>query len=562
MLKKKSIIIAIVLATLAIGAAFAYVEYIYPRMIQPADTYANARSLYKKGQFMQAALTLESISGYSDSSKLAKQAWKNAGDQAYNEGNFDMASACYIKAGSNEEDVARMDECYLRLAENAFAKDQISRGEIYLNCVSSSDVNTAKTDEIRINAAERLLNGGLTETNIDSAIDRLDGCSEAVGSRIVDRLIGWGEKALDGFDADAAGKLFLAAKRFSPEDEAAAAAERINNAWTEAGKRALEKGMDSFAQRCFAMSGFVPEIENPEELYLNAVDLFGKNDLFGALALFRYLGDYKNCPVYTDEIAKSIMHMPQAGNDSAYAILSPNGTVELFGGGWETGNPQWTDIKAIAIGNTSSSLIGVKENGMAVSVGRNYNGILDVDSWTEVIDVACGSGFSIGLRENGTVLFAGSFTSGGNDTAAWQNVVSIGAGDSSCFGVMQNGFVLAAGDNSLGQCDVSTWDNIMQVSGGSGHTVGLRKDGTVIACGDNTYGQCDVSDWSDVVFVSAGAFHTVALRADGTLLACGRNDSGECAVSSFRSVAAVSAGSGYTLMIFEDGTNRVIGRTN
>lgn len=562
MVKKRSIIIAIVLAALAIGAAVAYVEYVYPKMLEPADTYSKARSLYNKEQYLQAAMKLESIAGYSDSSALAKQAWKQAGDHAYNGGNYDMASACYIKAGSNEEDVARMDECYLRLAENAFANNMLSKGEIYLNCISETDANIAKMDEIRINAAERMLNGGLTEENIDAAIDRFDGCSDAVRGRIIDRLVGWGEKALEGFDAEGASKLFNAAKHFGSEAENAAIADRINNAWTEAGKRALDQGMDSFAQRCFAMSGYVPEIENAEELYQNAIELYGQNELFEALTKFRYLGDYKNSRAMTEELAKTIMYMPHAGNDSAYALLTEDGRVELYGSGWGTGNPQWTDIKAIAVARTSASVIGIKEDGTAVSLGRNYNGLLDVNDWTDVIAVASGSGFSIGLRKDGTALFAGSFLSGSSDTSSWQNIVSVDAGDASCFGVTQNGFVYATGDNSLGQCEVSTWESIVQVSGGSGHTVGLRADGTVVACGDNSYGQCDVSDWRDVVFVSAGAFHTVALRADGTLLACGRNDNGECAVSSFRSVAAVAAGSGYTLMLFEDGTNRVIGRIN
>ena len=196
MLKKKSIIFALVLAVLAVGAAFAYVKYVYPRIVEPAETYAKARNLYNGGNYMKAALELESIRDYSDSSKLAKQAWKLAGDNAYNEGKFDLASSCYEKAGADETDVARMDECYLRLAENAFANNRLSGGEMYLQCVSNAPGNADRIDALRMNTANSIMDSGLSIENIESAVDRLKLCSETASPQIMDMLVNRGRDAL------------------------------------------------------------------------------------------------------------------------------------------------------------------------------------------------------------------------------------------------------------------------------------------------------------------------------------------------------------------------------
>ncbi|MBR3299135.1 MAG: hypothetical protein IKI64_08020 [Clostridia bacterium] len=561
MLKKRSIVIALILSALTIGAAFIYVNYIYPKIIAPAETYSQARSLYNEGNYMQAALKLGSIPGYSDSRKLASQAWKLAGDSAYNEGKFDMASACYIKAGSKEEDMARMDECYLRLAENAFLNGMVSRGEIYLNCVSNAEGNEKKKDDVRITAAKLAINAGLDEANIDQAIDRFEACSENANGEIKDILLGWGKTALENFDMESANTLFAAAKRFCDEEQLTALIETINNEWTEAGKRALARGMDAFAQKCFDISGYVPQLENAEEVYQEALKLYANRSLFEALTRFRRLGDYKDSRTMASAIAAVVRSAPKAGAEQAYAMLNADGTVELFGDEWDADVSEWANIKQIAVGKLPF-IVGLTDVGTVLASGKNTNGCLDVGSWNDVIDIACGSSHTIGLRSDGTVLFTGSEMAGRTGVSTWRGISAIAAGKDACYGLMQNGIVFAAGDNSYGQCDVSSWENITMVSGGTQHAVGLKKDGTVVACGDNSYGQCDVSHWSDIVFVSAGAYHTVGLRADGTLVACGRNDSGECAISSFRSVAAVAAGSSYTVLILENGTMRVIGRTN
>lgn len=519
--KRRSITIAMSLSALAIGVAFIYVMYVYPKLIKPAETYSRARTLFNGGNYMQAALELESIPKYSEAAKLSKQSWKLAGDQAYNEGNFDVASACYVKAGSNEEDVARMDECYLRLAENAFINGELSRGEIYLDFVTKTDENVEKTDTVRIEAAKRILDGGINEESIESALTRLEACSEGPAERITDMLTGWGERALNAFDMESGKKLLSAAKRFCPEAKKQSLDARINTVWTEAGKRALEHDMEAFAQKCFDISGYEYRPDNSEEIYLDAAALMEGGDLFGALAQLQRLGGYKDSRALSEDIKQTIRASVKSGADGAYAVLGSDGAVKLFGAGWETGEPDWTGVKKIAVGSTPF-ILGLFEDGTVRAAGNGAGNGISVSSWTDIVDIACGSRFAIGLRSDGTAVFAGAYENSLNDTGNWKNVVSISAGRNASYGVLQNGIVVSSGDN--------------------------------------TYGQCDVSSWTDVVFVSAGAYHTVALKEDGTLLCCGRNENGECDTVKYKDVLAVSAGSNYTVIVFADGTSRVIGK--
>jgi alpha-tubulin suppressor-like RCC1 family protein len=78
-----------------------------------------------------------------------------------------------------------------------------------------------------------------------------------------------------------------------------------------------------------------------------------------------------------------------------------------------------------------------------VAVGNNSNGQCDVDSWTNITQIAAGGWHTVGLKSDGTVV--------------------------------------AVGLNWFGQCDVDSWTNITQVAAGGYHTVGLKSDDTVVA---------------------------------------------------------------------------------
>ena len=45
--------------------------------------------------------------------------------------------------------------------------------------------------------------------------------------------------------------------------------------------------------------------------------------------------------------------------------------------------------------------MGLKANGTVVAVGYNYYGQLNVDSWTDIVQVSAGYYHTVGLKANG-----------------------------------------------------------------------------------------------------------------------------------------------------------------
>jgi hypothetical protein len=142
--------------------------------------------------------------------------------------------------------------------------------------------------------------------------------------------------------------------------------------------------------------------------------------------------------------------------------------------------------------------VGLRSDGTAVGVGggwdvHNRYGVIDIGSWTGIVQVAEGDSFTLGLRSDGTVV--------------------------------------AVGLNDIHQCDVGGWRNIIQVATGRYHSAGLKSDGTVVAAGSNWAGQRNVSGWTNIMWIATGSSHTVGLKSDGTVVAVGWNDNGQCWVA-------------------------------
>ena len=67
---------------------------------------------------------------------------------------------------------------------------------------------------------------------------------------------------------------------------------------------------------------------------------------------------------------------------------------------------------------------------------------------------------------------------------SWTNIVQVAAGYTHTVGLKSDGTVVAVGRMVKVSSMSSSWTDIVQVAAGNGHTVGLRSDGTVVAVGE------------------------------------------------------------------------------
>ena len=65
--------------------------------------------------------------------------------------------------------------------------------------------------------------------------------------------------------------------------------------------------------------------------------------------------------------------------------------------------PQY--IPVVAAGDEHT--VGLKDDGTVVAVGWNAYGQLDVDGWTDIVQVTAGEAHTVGLRDDGTVVAVG-----------------------------------------------------------------------------------------------------------------------------------------------------------
>jgi len=263
-------------------------------------------------------------------------------------------------------------------------------------------------------------------------------------------------------------------------------------------------------------------------------------------------GNYRITALFAAEFITSAGERHTAG-------LRSNGTVVATGdnGYGQCDVNSWTNIIQVAAGDYRT--VGLRSNGSAVAVGASDHGECNVGGWTNIVQVSTGSYHTVGLRWDGTVVAAGDNSYGQCSVGGWTNIVQVAAGLYHTVGVKSDGTVVAVGYNDQGQCNVSAWTGIVQVTAGLYHTAGLRANGTMVAVGDNYYGQCNVGGWSNIIQVTAGWYHTVGIRSNGTAVAVGANWWGMCNVSSWTNIIQASAGAYHTVGVRSDGTVVAVG---
>lgn len=253
MKKRKGLIFAAILAFLAVCAMALYVQYIAPKYIMPAETYNEAKKLYDSGDYMKAALKLDSIRTYKNASELAKIAWKSAGDVAYVNGNIDMASACYSKCGANDEDIRRIDEIYISAAETAFAEGDVSSGEVSIASITNKNGYRERIDASRLKSIKRGLDNAQTIEEITAVASRCELCSDEANGDVVALLMECGAAQLEKRKIELAQTYFLCAKRYANEENLPTVVEWMNSKYRKAAFAAEERGDMIFAQKCSEM---------------------------------------------------------------------------------------------------------------------------------------------------------------------------------------------------------------------------------------------------------------------------------------------------------------------
>jgi alpha-tubulin suppressor-like RCC1 family protein len=229
--------------------------------------------------------------------------------------------------------------------------------------------------------------------------------------------------------------------------------------------------------------------------------------------------------IASDPIVTSVVPPVIDGGDLHSAAVKPDGTV------WAWGDNQFGEV------------------GDGTTIDRHTP--RQTRTVSNMVAVACGSGFTIALKADGSVW-------------SWGHNNDGQLGDAS----------LETQNNYSTPQKISTLSNIVSIAAGFFSGYALRNDGVVFAWGANTNGQIgdgttvrrrtpvQVSGITNAVAISAGDYTGFAVLSDGTVRAWGSNQSGQAGVgssdnnkltpvqvSSLSNIVAVAGGGSHSLAL-------------
>ena len=303
-----------------------------------------------------------------------------------------------------------------------------------------------------------------------------------------------------------------------------------------------------------------------------ATALYNDGDIWGAVDIYRSLGDYSDSQEkLTQLLAEEYQMADNLYNSKSYAEaleifekLGDYGDSEarcafteaemLYGEGriaaaavafsklydneeaLKRGAELWDIVtesrrKPVTVNknqNDGSYVFGITSDGrvQVVLSGRNRHGQCNVSNWSNIVQVSADAYHTVGLKADGTVVAVGRSKSGQCDVSAWTDIKQVSAASDYTAGLCQDGTVITT-DSRLNEA-VSEWTNIVEISAATDHILGLKADGTVVAAAIDMYRNydyvTDVTGWSDIVSIYASYELSVGLKTDGSIITIGSSN--------------------------------------
>ncbi len=110
---------------------------------------------------------------------------------------------------------------------------------------------------------------------------------------------------------------------------------------------------------------------------------------------------------------------------------------------------EWKEI--IAISSSANSVVGLKKDGTAVATGDNYEGKLNTQEWSKIVQVKAGVWGTFAVRENKTLVYAGKLPENQKENFEkhqWNNLKAI-EGNWDLIGIDKDGHILSTIGDAL-----------------------------------------------------------------------------------------------------------------
>jgi len=162
---------------------------------------------------------------------------------------------------------------------------------------------------------------------------------------------------------------------------------------------------------------------------------------------------------------------------------------------------------------SETNVVYIDDNGAVVGTGDNSNGQISYLPSSGAIKVCEGEGFTIILNEDGTITSIGLLSKYANEVESWSNIADIACGSNHIVAVDTTGRVYCTGDNNYGQCGVVGSKNIAKVFASANASICVDNNGQLSYSG-TLVGSSNIRSHNNVIDVATSSKILVILTSD------------------------------------------------
>lgn len=314
-------------------------------------------------------------------------------------------------------------------------------------------------------------------------------------------------------------------------------------------------------------------VENEkEELYNYAISLTNEKKYKDALDVFNQIEDYRESKALSANCERMIKAKTISAGIPCVIAINKNGRVKIADNDSGFNFDGWENV--ISISGKGSLVLGLDNTGKTYATAMNgYPYDIDVSSWDDIVEISTGEMFGIGLKADHTIVGIGRNVDGQLNIEDWTNIISIATTYRMSVGLDNEGNLHFAGNHQerfqkLYNNIKSKIGTIVSIDAGGGrekeslgHVLILNDQNQLFMLGDD-FENNKMEYLENIKYYSCGNEHLIAISYDNNLICIGKpgtidylgqNEKEKMNKWSVDKIVDISAGYSLTVALYDTG---------
>jgi len=190
---------------------------------------------------------------------------------------------------------------------------------------------------------------------------------------------------------------------------------------------------------------------------------------------------------------------------------------------------------------SETNVVYIDDNGAVVGTGDNSNGQISYLPSSGAIKVCEGEGFTIILNEDGTITSIGLLSKYAKELESLSNIADIACGSNHIVAVDTAGRVYCTGDNNYSQCGVAGSKNIAKVFASANASICLDNNGAISYSG-SLIGSSNIRSYTSVLDIATSKNILAILTSDNKIVVYSNDAKNYLKAESWKDIVDVACG--------------------